>query len=243
MRKIISTLQLFLDLFQGIGYGSATIKKELKSFKKYISDGKIFIDVGGNKGLYTKGLLEVYNPKQIHVFEPSKTNIDILKNKYFNNKIVNINEYGLSNINSNTILYSDESGSGLGSLTKRNLDHFGIDFSTVEDVKLIRFDEYFKSSNIDDIIDLLKIDVEGHEMQVLEGVGDLITRIKIIQFEFGGCNIDTRTYFQDFWYFFKKNNFQIFRITPFGNYEIKNYKEKYERFQTTNYFCVNKNLL
>jgi hypothetical protein len=33
------------------------------------------------------------------------------------------------------------------------------------------------------------------------------------------------------------------RITPFGNYEIKNYKEEYERFQTTNYFCVNKSLL
>ena len=145
----------------------------------------------------------------------------------------------MSNINSRSILYSNESGSGLGSLTKKKLDHFGIDFSVEENIELIRFDEYSVNNIIDKDIDLLKIDVEGHELKVLEGVGEKIKNIKIIQFEFGGCNIDTKTYFQDYWYFFLKNNLQIFRITPFGNYEIKNYKEEYERFQTTNYFCVN----
>jgi FkbM family methyltransferase len=243
MRKIISKIQFLLDQYQGIGYGSSSIKKELNSFLKFIPDGKIFVDVGGNKGLYTKGILEIYKPKQIHIFEPSKTNIEILKEKFKDNKFIYINDCGLSNVNSNSILYSNESGSGLGSLTKRKLDHFGIDFSVEENIELIRFDEYWVKNINDKEIDLLKIDVEGHELEVLEGVGEKIKNIKIIQFEFGGCNIDTRTYFQDYWYFFKKNNFQIFRITPFGNYEIKNYKEEYERFQTTNYFCVNKNLL
>lgn len=35
-----------------------------------------------------------------------------------------------------------------------------------------------------------------------------------VTFEFGGCNIDTRTYFQDYWYFFKTFGFRVFRITP-----------------------------
>lgn len=108
----------------------------------------------------------------------------------------------MSNINSRSILYSNESGSGLGSLTKRKLDHFGIDFSVEENIELIRFDEYSVNNIIDKDIDLLKIDVEGHELKVLEGVGEKIKNIKIIQFEFGGCNIDTKTYFQDYWYFF-----------------------------------------
>ena len=51
------------------------------------------------------------------------------------------------------------------------------------------------------MIDFFKIDVEGHEMDVLKGIGDKISNIKLIQFEFGGCNIDTRCFFQDFWYF------------------------------------------
>jgi hypothetical protein len=148
-----------------------------------------------------------------------------------------------SNINQNSILYSNEYGSGLGSLTKRRLKHFGLDFQVEEKIQLIRFDEYYKQKLDNKIIDLLKIHVEGYELDVLDGVGNSINNIKIIQFEFGGCNIDTKTYFQDFWYFFEKNNFQIFRITPFGNYEIKKYKEEYERFQTTNYFCINRNLI
>ena len=75
-----------------------------------------------------------------------------------------------------------------------------------EQVSLIRFDEYWK--NQDQLIDYVKIDVEGHELDVLEGFGELINKIKLIQFEFGGCNIiDTELFFQDFWYFFKKKNF------------------------------------
>lgn len=187
--------------------------------------------------------MNIYKPNQIHIFEPSKTNIFILKDKFKDKNKIVVNDCGLSNINTNTILFSNVKGSGLASTTKRRLDHFGIDFSIEENIKLIRFDEYWEKNINSEIIDLFKIDVEGHELEVLEGVGEKIKNIRVIQFEFGGCNIDTKIFFQDYWYFFKKYNFDIFRITPFGNFEVKKYKESDERFQTTNYFCVNKNLL
>ena len=62
------------------------------------------------------------------------------------------------------------------------------------------------------MIDLLKLDVEGNELLALKGLSDSIEYIKIIQFEFGGSNIDSRTYFQDFYYltiyyFLLKSNF------------------------------------
>jgi len=59
----------------------------------------------------------------------------------------------------------------------------------------------------------------------------------VIQFEFGGCNIDTRIFFQDFWYFFKNNNFEIYRITPFGAAHKECYREFEECFLTTNYLA------
>lgn len=52
--------------------------------------------------------------------------------------------------------------------------------------------------------------------------------IKVIQFEFGGANIDSRTYFKDFWKFFYYNNFSLFRITPLGLLRINNYSESDE---------------
>jgi len=86
------------------------------------------------------------------------------------------------------------------------------------------------------------MDVEGSELKILEGMGIFIKKIKLIQFEFGGCNIDSRTFFQDFWYYFKKNNFDLFRITPTGPKKIKEYSESDEFFRTTNYIALNNNL-
>lgn len=89
-------------------------------------------------------------------------------------------------------------------------------------------------------IDLLKVDVEGHELDVLIGAGDFIQKIKLIQFEFGGTNIDTRNYFRDYFYFFKNNGFNLFRLTPSGKLiGIFKYNENEERFTCMNYIAIN----
>jgi hypothetical protein len=112
-----------------------------------------------------------------------------------------------------------------------------------ENVEVIKFEDFLKFDDIPKdlpkIIDYVKIDVEGNELKVLQGFGDIIKNVKLIQFEFGGCNIDTRTYFQDFWYFFKDNNFSLYIISQSGPVKIENYSEPYEYFSTTNYIALN----
>lgn len=235
--EIISTIDLIIEKLQGIGYGSSSIKNEVRTVKKILTEGSVFVDVGGNKGLYSQELLNNFNVKELHIFEPSIVNQQILRSKFKNNSNVFLNTCGLADYSKKSNLYSDFEGSGLASLSKRRLDHFNIDMSIHEEIQLMRFDEYWKNKN--NKIDLFKIDVEGHELSVLNGIGDYINSIKVIQFEFGGCNIDTRTFFQDYWYFFKNIGFSIFRITPIGFFKIHKYKESYERFKTTNYICVN----
>ena len=53
---------------------------------------------------------------------------------------------------------------------------------------------------IDDI-DFIKIDVEGHELAVLQGAVNMINqnRIKVIQFEFNVANILSRVFLKDFY--------------------------------------------
>jgi len=55
--------------------------------------------------------------------------------------------------------------------------------------------------------------------------------------ESSGCNIDSRTFFQDFFYFFKKYGMSnITRITPTGYLApIHRYQEVYEQFRTSNF--------
>jgi hypothetical protein len=67
-----------------------------------------------------------------------------------------------------------------------------------------------------------------------------VKKIDMLSFEFGSCNLDSRTYFQDIFYFLKQYQMgDIFRITPSGYLSpIHEYQEVYERFWTTNFIAL-----
>src|SRR5260370_30375013 len=106
-----------------------------------------------------------------------------------------------------------------------------------EKVKISTNEDYCSAHQINRI-DLLKIDVEGHELDVLNGGKNMFSKsaIDMVTFEFGGTHIDTRTFFKDFFYFFQDHQMRIARITPTGYLcELKSYKEVFEQFGTTNF--------
>ena len=234
----------------GKGWGWGRIGDEVKACISLIPiKPSIFIDIGGNVGNYTQEVLNMYPDIKVYIFEPSITNKSILEDTFGNLSNVKISAYALSDKSRAAVLYSNKPGSGLASLSNRRLEHFDIMMDNKEDIKIHRFDEIWpslseQSTNIytnkrQKIIDYVKIDVEGHELAVLNGFGKFIENMALIQFEFGGTNIDSRTYFQDFWYFFRINKFTIYRISPSGLIKIHKYKEIDEIFLTTNYIAVN----
>lgn len=240
------TLEQFSALHQGKGWGGSTIQEEIDACLFLLKDNpKFIVDIGANIGLYTQALLKKIPDATYFLFEPSDHNIQILSDKFYSFDNVFCSTYALSDETTVKNFYSDKEGSGLASLSKRRLDHFNIFMDVVKSVNTIRFDEFLKFDDIPeipDVIDYVKMDVEGHELSVLKGFGSVVDKIKLIQFEFGGCNIDTKTYFQDFWYFFKDNDFTIYIITPYGPQKIDNYQESLEFFITTNYVAVNNKL-
>ena len=240
-----NSLEKFSALLQGKGWGTSTITEEINCCKQLLNrDPQLIVDIGANKGVYTEGLLKIFPDATYFLFEPSEYNLNILNDKFYNFDNVYCSSYALSNESSSKNLYSNEIGSGLASLSKRRLDHFNIFMDVVESINTTRFDDFLNFEDIPKIpkiIDYVKIDIEGYELFALEGFGDRILDVNVIQFEFGGCNIDTKTYFQDFWYFFKEKNFSIYRITPNGPAKIEYYDESLEYFSTTNYIALNNN--
>jgi FkbM family methyltransferase len=226
---------------QGKGYGSSSIKQENYLVRKFLNqNARLAIDIGGNKGEYTAEIRR-HNPNaEIHIFEPSLTNIKKLSNRFSNDNKIVVLPFAVSDKIGSATLYADKPGSGYGSLSKRRLEHFNMSFSFKEIIKTIRFEDYWRKNLNKRVLDIVKMDIEGHELSALKGFGKAIFSTHLIQFEFGGCNIDTRTYFQDFWYFFKEHNFDIFRITPLGLQQIKKYQESDECFSTTNFIAVNR---
>jgi FkbM family methyltransferase len=179
----------------------------------------------------------------IHAFEPGTTSFEALQKNTSHLRDLKLNHFGLGAAPAEMTLYSSEPGSALASLTKRRLDHFkrkSDDPGTThsETVRIDTLDAYCEREMIDHI-DLLKIDVEGHELDVLAGAMRMLEggKIRYLTFEFGGCNIDTRTFFQDYWYFFKKfPTAQIFRLTPSGFLlPIRKYQETQEQFRASNF--------
>ncbi len=243
LMKILQFIQLASTRLQGKGWGAGTIKKEFSCAASFFEKvPSLCVDIGGNKGLYTEEIYSRFSQCKIIIFEPSISNFNILHSKFSKNENIIVEQKAISNIQSETTLYSDKDGSGLASLTKRRLEHFGITFENTEQVLVIKFEDYWKNQLDSASIDFVKLDIEGHELDALNGFGDALKSIKVIQFEFGGCNIDTRTYMQDFWYFFTKNNFELYRITPFGKIKISKYRESDEIFSTTNFLARNLSL-
>jgi hypothetical protein len=113
---------------------------------------------------------------------------------------------------------------------------------STETARLTTIDRFAEERAIG-FIHLLKMDVEGHEYQVLAGASHMLESraIAIIQFEFGNCNIASRTYFQDFYYLLEPN-YRIYRILGQGLCPVRGYRESQEVFLTTNYLAVAKNL-
>ena len=172
------------------------------------------------------------------MFEPSSTARADLEKRFSDNPNIVICKEALSKETGQGILWSDIPGSSLASLTKRDLDHHGMEFVHRESISLITLDDWIQLNGI--VPDLIKLDVEGHEMDVLQGAEEILKRVSLVTFEFGGCNIDTRTYFKDFWIFFEDAGFELFRITKDRAVRINEYNESYEYFFPTNYIAVNK---
>lgn len=232
-----------LALLQGKGYGSATIGKEVQQVLELLGEKpSLAVDIGGNVGDYTAELRRKNQQLDIHIFEPAETNIQKLWRRFAGDDRITIVPSAVSDTDGSATLFSDAPGSGTGSLTLRRLDHFNVTFDHRERVRTMRLETYWKEVLLGRAIDIVKMDIEGHELSALNGFGEAINSCKVIQFEFGGCNTDTRTFFQDFWYFFKNHNYQMFRITPLGAEKIDQYREVDEFFSTTNYVAVNRNI-
>jgi FkbM family methyltransferase len=222
---------------QGFGAGGAVHSSgELSVFKLVKSDTPLLFDVGGHVGEYTVEFLKRFPLGRSCIFEPSASHVALLRQRLAGRPEVKIFPVGLGTESGQMPLYKDQNISGLASLSQRRLEYLGIKMDQVETVTISTVDTIVEETGLT-TIDLLKIDVEGHDLAVLRGASNAMERgiVKLAQFEFGGCNLDSRTNLQDFYYFFKAYNFTIGLIQPSNRIQlIDHYDEFYEQYRTTN---------
>ncbi|GAB3323552.1 FkbM family methyltransferase [Haliea atlantica] len=182
------------------------------------------IDVGANKGCYSKEALE-FNPElSIYAIEPHPATFELLSAAFGGVKIVTINK-GLSGEAGVLKLYdyADKDGSSHASLFEDVITELhGAGMAVAHEVEVTTLDEIVAKNGIGEI-SLLKIDTEGNELEVLRGGAKSLSerKIKAIHFEFNEMNVSSKVFFRDFWRMLA--GYKLYRLLPNEMLEIKNY--------------------
>lgn len=225
--------ECFIDA--ATGYFADSKQKQLEIF-----------DIGANKGDYSQIILDKTSNREliarINIFEPTTSCYKSLVKRYASVPNVILNQNAASNANETMQIYYDQEGSSLASLHQRNLSAIGISLNRSEPVQAVRLEEYIKEKKIEHI-HLLKIDVEGHEIAALQGMGDYLSGdfIDFAQFEYGGANLDSKTSLMDLYALFESRGFAVGKIMPRG-IELRTYKAWMENYQYANFVAISRRL-
>ena len=178
--KVIYYLKKKLKYFYFLFF-SKEITKEDKVIFSYLSERQIFqanavtlIDIGANVGIWTSKLLDkICSNSNLLVFEPLPKANRILSKKFksaIKSEQLVLFDCALSNSKGKTKfqLFNDDPLSPASNISK-TADH--IDHSTYNtiDVSINRLDDLIEDRFDNNRVVFIKIDVEGHELEVVLG--------------------------------------------------------------------------
>ena len=193
---------------------------ELNSIKKLSKEGKLlFVDCGCNYGFYSLYTASLSEKNEILSIEASKNTLEeLIKNLNLNNlKNINFFNNAVSSIVGENVLFYESINDWESSQTHRN-------FKTSSELMVysITIDNLLKEYFLDDYNVVIKLDIEGNEINAIKGALEVIKKshpLIIIEFsKYIFENLDNIDYLKNF---LIKYDYSIFDT----NYKKKNVDE------------------
>jgi FkbM family methyltransferase len=190
----------------------------------HICNNPTVFDIGAHKGHYTSFVKEARPSAVVYLFEPNADLAATIKHDNVHNVAVSDGVYKI-------LFHQCESKNDeLSSVYEREVFN-DIETSAIE-VPAITID-YFLEDNKIKIVDFVKIDVEGAELDVLNGAIKSMTlkKIKFLQVEYGGTYPDAGIKFTDVIKFVNSLGYKVFeKADAWTEVTIDNFIEDY-RYQ------------
>jgi FkbM family methyltransferase len=152
-------------------------KESIKLWLKLCERSDIIFDVGANTGIYSLVAKAVNPCSTVYAFEPVERVFEKLhENIALNNYNITAIKKALSDKDGSAIIY-DTSAEHVYSVTvNKNLS--APETNVIETkIETVTLNSFIKDNNIPKI-DLIKIDVETHEPEVLEGFSDYLSKFR-----------------------------------------------------------------
>ena len=238
--EIYEIAQRYVDDYRGENNSNPETNGEYRLLSRLLPKASVAFDVGANVGQWTKRALSINPTLHIHCFEPNSRTYRKLCENDFPPAVVR-NNIGLGSSAERRRLYLFDDFPEMDSLYRRQgLEAIGLKPQGREEmIQLTTLDDYCRRQRVDRI-DFLKVDVEGHELEVFKGAAGMLARraIRQIQFEYGGCNIDAGVLLKDLLSFFGDYDYSFYKILPDRLLSVPRYDQRMENFQYQNWLMA-----
>lgn len=230
-----SLAETYVDRCRGDSDGNPATNGEHRLLRKVLPGCRVVFDIGANVGDWTAAALRLAPHLAVHCFEPSPTTFARIAGRQFPPQ-VRLNNLGLASTPGEAQLQVYAPGAGTNSLHRR--DVLGA-AETVERVEITTFDRYCQVAGIAEV-DFVKIDVEGHELEVFRGMSEALSRkaVRLIQFEYGGTYLDARIQLRDVFELVSAFGYAVYKVMPRRLQPVPSYSARLDNFKYSNWVAT-----
>lgn len=166
-------------------HGQMAVRDRFADIKaKLPTDSPVIVDGGANVGEMTAKFLDQYRSPVIHAFEPIPELVSQLRKRF--NSLLNVTIHGAAlGAETKTVSFNVLNSMGSSSVFKPSTIVKGyhgekMEVQQVVEVQQVRLEDVM---DVNGEVDLLKLDLQGYELEALKGCGKLLERVKIITTE------------------------------------------------------------
>ena len=225
----------YYKTLNSLSTGNYKCEPELLYLNQVLKKDSVFIDIGTNKGIYLYQAEKIIKTGKVYGFEPNKSLVNYIQPLF---PKVSLFTYAVSSQTGTSVLNIPKKGNGLQD-TRASLEALGDEVEKIE-IQTITLDDWAKQQNVSKI-DLVKIDVEGHEFDSVKGCVHILKDIKpifIIEIELRHAKYAINEIFDfiknfgyEVFYFDRKTlSLQSFDVSQMVNFQKDEYLNDFNRY-------------